>query len=150
MQQPRGPHPLSYEDALRALGATADGWDVPTLRLWIGPDGVRAFAPGAADERQYTWPQLIIMTRARARLRNRRPAARQPPPARWEVILRLAGRAMDRHSGSQFTVVATRGGLGQAANCRVDAPEGVVLTPDDFVIQQVEMARQYWSRGQRG
>jgi hypothetical protein len=150
VQQPRGPHPLSYEDALRALGATADGWDVPTLRLWIGPDGVRAFAPGAADERQYTWPQLIIMTRARARLRNRRPAARQPPPARWEVILRLAGRAMDSHPGEKFTVEAVLGGVGRPASCTVQGPVGPVLTAEECVRQQIEIARYYWRVGRRG
>jgi hypothetical protein len=150
VRERRGPDPLTYQDTLRALGAVVDAWSVPTARLWVGPDGVRIVTPAGTGERRYSWPQLVMMTEARSRLRDRRPPAMQPPPARWEVILRLAGRAMDGHSGSTFTVVATRGGVGQAATCRVDAPEGPVLMPEQFVLEQVEIAHLYWSRGRRG
>ena len=91
-----------------------------------------------------------MMAEARSRLRERRPAAPNPPTARWEVILRIAGRAMDAHEGNQFTVIATRGGVGQAASCIVDSPDGPVLTPEQLVMQQVELAHLYWSRGRRG
>jgi hypothetical protein len=146
----RGPDPLTYQDTLRALGAVVDAWAAPTAHLTVAPDGVRTLTPAHTGERRYSWPQLIMMAEARSRLRERRPPAPTPPTARWEVILRLAGRAMDAHEGNQFTVVATRGGVGQAATCRVDAPDGPVLTSEQFVIQQVELAHLYWSRGQRG
>jgi len=145
----QGPDPLSYQDTLRALGALIDAWAVPTARLWVGPDGVRIVTPARPSERSYSWQQLIMMAQARSRLRERRPPASLPPTARWEVILRLAGRAMDEHHGDEFTISATRGGVGQAATCRVDSPGGPVLTPEEFVLQQVEQAHQYWSRGQR-
>jgi hypothetical protein len=32
----------------------------------------------------------------------------------------------------------------------VDAPDGPVLTPEQFVLEQVEIAHLYWSRGRRG
>jgi hypothetical protein len=150
VQTRRGPDPLTYQDTLRALGAVVDAWAVPTAQLWLGPEGVRIVTAARPAERRYSWPQLIMMAEARARLRERRPAAATPPTARWEVIFRLAGRAMDLHEGNQFTIIATRGGVGQAATCRVDAPDGLVLTPEEFVMQQVELAHQYWIRGQRG
>ncbi|HEY7062918.1 MAG TPA: hypothetical protein VII06_15685 [Chloroflexota bacterium] len=145
MQQRRGPDPLTYQDTLRALGAVADAWAVPTARLWVTPEGERIVTSARPPERRYSWPQLIMMAEARTRLRERR-----PPTARWEVILRLAGRAMDSHEGRQFTVVAARGGVGQAATCRVDSPDGPVLTPEQFVVQQVELAHLYWIHGKRG
>ena len=150
MRERRGPDPLTYQDTLRALGAAVDAWSVPTARLWVGPDGVRIVTPAGTGEFRYSWSQLVTMTQARGRLRDRRPPAAQPPPARWEVILRLAGRAMDKHAGTTFTVVATRGGVGRAATCRVEAPDGPVLTPEQFVMEQVEIAHYYWSRGRRG
>lgn len=150
MSAPRGPEPLTYQDTLRALGADIDGWGVRTIQMTVSPAGVRVIAPERVAERWYTWSELHTMTARRSRLRNQRPPATQPPPARWEVILRLAGRAMDRHPSGQFSVEATRGGVGQAATCRVDSPEGPVLTAEECVIQQVEIARRYWRRGRRG
>jgi hypothetical protein len=150
VQTRRGPDPLTYQDTLRALGAVVDAWAVPTAQLWVSPDGVRIVTSARPAERHYSWSQLIMMAEARSRLRERRPAAATPPTARWEVILRLAGRAMDAHDGNQFTITANRGGVGQAATCSVDAPDGPVLSSQEFVMQQVELAHLYWIRGQRG
>jgi hypothetical protein len=139
-----------YQDTLRALGALVDAWGVRTARLWVSPAGVRIVAPTRFGERRYPWPQLQQMAEARARLRGRRPPTRRVPTARWEVVLRLAGRAMDQARGQYFTVEATLGGVGQAATCVVESPEGVVLSAEDAVLRQLEIARRFWRRGRRG
>jgi len=150
VRRPRGPEPWTYQDTLRALGAVADAWNVPTIHLTVSPEGVRIRMAAHPSERRYRWPQLVRMAEARARLRGRRPPAPTPPTARWEVILRLAGRAMDACDSSEFRIVAARGGVGRAATCQVEAPEGPVLTTEQFVVQQIKLAHRYWSRGRRG
>ncbi|HLI29455.1 MAG TPA: hypothetical protein VKZ60_20500 [Chloroflexota bacterium] len=139
-----------YRDTLRALGALIDAWGVRTARLWVSPAGVRVVVPTRFSERRYPWAQLQQMAEARARLRGQRPPARRVPTARWEVVLRLAGEAMDRAGGEYFVVEAALGGVGQAATCVVESPEGVVLSAEDAVLRQLEIARRYWRRGRRG
>jgi hypothetical protein len=148
VQEARGPTPLTYQDTLRALGALADAWGATALQLRVDPRQVCIRV--AADERCYGWPQLRHMTEARARLRGRRPPATRPPTARWEVVLRLAGRAMDAHPGERFTVEASLGAVARPATCTVQGPVGPILTADECVRQQIEIARYYWRVGRRG
>ena len=140
----------SYQDTLRALGALVDAWRVRCMRLWVSPAGVRVVVPTRFGERWFAWPQLQQMAEARSRLRGQRRPSPQVPTARWEVVLRLAGHAMDRTGGQYFLVEAALGGRGQAATCVVESPQGVVLTAEEAVRQQVEIAWHYWRRGRRG
>ena len=150
MEEVRGPAPLSYQDTLRALGALADAWGAASLELRVDAREVCARLPTALYERCYAWQQLRQMAEARGRLRGRRTPASRPPTARWEVILRLAGRAMDSNPGQKFTVEAALGGVGRPASCTVQGPVGPVLTAEECVRQQIEIARYYWRVGRRG
>jgi len=150
VQEAGEPAPLTYQDTLRALGALADAWGATSMQLRVDPREVCARLLAAAQERCYGWHQLRQMAKARSRLRGRRAAASRPPTARWEVVLRLAGRAMDAHPGEKFTVEAVLGGVGRPANCTVEGPVGPILTAEECVRQQIEVARYYWRLGRRG
>jgi hypothetical protein len=150
LEEARGPAPLTYQDTLRALGALADAWGPASLQLHVDARGACVRLPVAPYERCYAWPQLRKMAEARSRLRGRRPPAPRPPTARWEVVLRLAGRAMDAHPSEEFTVDAVLGDVGRPAACTVTGPAGLVLTAEECVHQQIAIARHYWRVGRRG
>jgi hypothetical protein len=92
---PDSGHLISYQEALRSLGALLDAAVSPRVRLVVDVAGITVDAPGGFGQQHFAWGQLGELAAARRSLRGRLPSADSLPFSRWENLLRVAGRALD-------------------------------------------------------
>jgi hypothetical protein len=102
-------HLISYQVALRSLGALLDAAVAPRVRLGVDVDGVTVVAAGGFGSHHFSWDQLAELAAARRGLRGSERASIRGPLrfSRWQTLLRLAGRALDRAQLPRFALHAT-------------------------------------------
>ncbi len=141
----RPTHPLSYQEALRCLGALLDAAVAPRARLAVSPDDIEVEAPGGFGYQRFTWDQLVELSEARMRLRGQVPISDRPLLTRWEGLLRLAGRAIDSAGVPRIELHAAVATLANPTRCYVEITVGgqILLGEDELVdqLQQVEAIR---------
>jgi hypothetical protein len=137
VQPPSGPHDtLSYQEALRSLGALLDAAVAPRATLRVGPDGITVEASGLGTH-HYQWQHIAALAEARTTLRGRGGSAR-PRLTSWEALLRLAGRALDLLRLPRFEIHAAVATPAEPTRCYIEVTvEGRRVLGEAEVIEQL-------------
>jgi hypothetical protein len=107
-EERNGTHLISYQEALRSLGALLDAAVAARVRLVVDVAGIAVDAPGGFGQQRYSWAQLVDLATARRGLRGQQQAAADSLRfSRWQTLLRLAGRALDAIGLRRFELHAT-------------------------------------------
>jgi len=103
-----GTHLISYQEALRSLGALLDAAVAARVRLVVDVAGITIDAPGGFGRQRFTWAQLDDLAMARRSLRGQqRTSTDSLRLSRWQTLLRLAGRTLDAIGLPRFELHAT-------------------------------------------
>ncbi|HLH25697.1 MAG TPA: hypothetical protein VK066_24530 [Chloroflexota bacterium] len=140
MRQPpaRPEYPLTYQEALRSLGALLDAAVAGRATLRVGAAGIEVEAPGGFGRQLYSWPSVVALAEARARLRGQGAAAPRPDLTSWESLLRLAGRALDAAGLARFELHAAVAGEAEPTRCYLEVTvEGQRVLGETEVIAQL-------------
>jgi hypothetical protein len=107
-EERNGTYLVSYQEALRSLGALLDAAVAARARLVVDVAGIVIDAPGGFGQQRFSWAQLDELATARRGLRGQQPAAGDSLRfSRWQPLLRLAGRALDAIGLPRFELHAT-------------------------------------------
>jgi hypothetical protein len=143
------PYPLTYQEALRSLGALLDAAVAPRASLTVDGQGVVVDAPGGFGTQRYSWAHVVALSEARATLRGRVPGSPIPRLTSWEALLRLAGRALDLTTHTRFELHAAVATPAEPMRCYLEvALEGNrVLGETELIEQLMEIEAIRRSRG---
>jgi hypothetical protein len=145
----KSPYPLTYQEALRSLGALLDAAVAARASLSVDAEGVVVDAPGGFGCQRYTWTHVVALSEARAALRGRVPGSLIPRLTSWEALLRLAGRALDMTNLSRFELHAAVATPAEPTRCYLEVTlEGNrVLGETELIDQLMEIEAIRRSRG---
>ena len=143
------PYPLTYQEALRSLGALLDAAVAARASLSVDAEGVLVDAPGGFGSQRYTWAHVVALSEARATLRGRVPGSPIPRLTSWEALLRLAGRALDLTNLTRFELHAAVATPAEPTRCYLEVTlEGNrVLGETELIDQLMEIEAIRRSRG---
>lgn len=114
-------YPVSYQEALRSLGALLDAAVAPRLRLVVDEAGIAAEAPGGFGAQRFSWDQLGDLAAARRGLRGQqRSSTDNLRLSSWQTLLRLAGRALDALALPRFELHATHAPADDPFHCYLE------------------------------
>jgi hypothetical protein len=138
-QPPTGPgYPLTYQEALRSLGALLDAAVAGRATLRVNADGIEVDAPGGFGRQLYSWTNVVALSEARASLRGKLPAVPNPYLTSWESLLRLAGRALDAAGLPRYELHAAVAGEAEPTRCYLEVTvEGKRVMGETEVIEQL-------------
>jgi hypothetical protein len=103
-----GTHLISYQEALRSLGALLDAAVAARVRVVVDVAGIAVDAPGGFGRQRFNWAQLDELATARRSLRGQQHTSTDSLRfSRWQTLLRLAGRALDAIGLPRFELHAT-------------------------------------------
>jgi len=139
VQPPTEPgYPLSYQEALRSLGALLDAAVAGRATLRVSADGIEVDAPGGFGCQLYGWPNVVALSDARASLRGKIIAVPKPYLTSWESLLRLAGRALDVAGLARFELHAAVASEAEPTRCYLEVTvEGKRVLGETEVIEQL-------------
>jgi hypothetical protein len=107
-EERNGTYLISYQEALRSLGALLDAAVAARVQVVVDVAGIAIDAPGRFGQQRFTWARLDELATARRGLRGQqRTATDSLRFSRWQTLLRLAGRALDAIGLPRFELHAT-------------------------------------------
>ncbi len=138
-QPPTEPgYPLTYQEALRSLGALLDAAVARRATLRLDAAGIEVEAPGGFGSQRYSWANVVALSLARASLRGRGAAPAVPNLTSWESLLRLAGRALDEASLPRFELHAAVASEAEPTRCYLEVTvEGRRVLGESELIDQL-------------
>jgi hypothetical protein len=114
-------YPVSYQEALRSLGALLDAAVAPRVGLVVDEVGIAVEAPGGFGAQQFSWDQLGELVAARRGLRGQQGGSIDNLRlSSWQTLLRLAGRALDAAALLRFELHATRAPADDPFHCYLE------------------------------
>ncbi|HEY7064691.1 MAG TPA: hypothetical protein VII06_24675 [Chloroflexota bacterium] len=140
MSQPptASPYPLTYQEAMRSLGALLDAAVAGRATLRVSGDGIEIEAPDGFGRQLYSWPNVQALAAARANLRGKLPAMPKPYLTSWESLLRLTGRALDTTDLQVFELHAAVAGENEPTRCYLEVTvAGKRVLGETEVIEQL-------------
>jgi hypothetical protein len=140
MSQPptASPYPLTYQEALRSLGALLDAAVAGRATLRVSADGIEVEAPGGFGRQLYSWTNVHALSEARAGLRGKIPSVPKPYLTSWESLLRLTGRALDTTDLFDFELHAAVAGEDEPTRCYLEVTvAGKRVMGETEVIEQL-------------
>ncbi len=140
---------LSYQEALRSLGALLDAAVAGRASLRVGAEGIVVESAGLGTQR-YLWEHLVALSGARATLRGLVAGSAGPPLTSWESLLRLAGRALDCTGLGRFELHASVASAGEPTRCylEVTVDGSRVLGESELIEQLLEVEAIRRARGE--
>jgi hypothetical protein len=143
-------YPLTYQEALRSLGALLDAAVAARASLTVDGAGIVVDAPGGYGTQSYTWDQVVALSEGRATLRGRIPGSPIPRLTSWEALLRLAGRALDLTPLMRFELYAAVATPAEPTRCYLEVTqEGKRVLGETELIEQlmeIEALRRFRRR----
>ncbi|HZR97526.1 MAG TPA: hypothetical protein VFE37_02400 [Chloroflexota bacterium] len=138
-QPPAGPrYPLTYQEALRSVGALLDAAVAGRATLRVSGDGIEVDAPGGFGRQLYSWRNVVALSEARASLRGKPPTVPRPYLTSWESLLRLAGRALGTTGLARFELHAAVASEAEPTRCYLEVTvEGKRVLGETEVIEQL-------------
>ena len=144
-------YPLTYQEALRSLGALLDAAVAGRAVLRLDAEGVEVEAPGGFGRQRYTWAHVVALSEARASLRGKGPSAPKPYLTSWESLLRLAGRALDVAALPRFELHAAVASEAEPTRCYLEVTvAGKRVLGESELIEQlmeIEAIRRWRDEG---
>ena len=132
-------YPLSYQEALRSLGALLDDAGVGRANVTVDDAGIRVEAPGGFGVRRFRWDEVVAIQQEPAGLRGKIPPSDRPALTRWEMLLRLGGGALDGTPLRRFALHAALAPLDDPTRCYIEVTlEGRRVLGVSEVVDQLE------------